>query len=100
MEYNSGTNTKKLKTKFGGQGSTDDFRNTTIAWAGGLLAKTGSLSDHPSKQQPRSRLLGPVQKQRATHMHRPICPEVQRFYKPKTTLQNAKRYGKDFKNRG
>ncbi|KAG8327103.1 hypothetical protein J6590_026437 [Homalodisca vitripennis] len=32
------------------------FRTTTNDWAGGLLARTGSLSGHPSKQQPRSTL--------------------------------------------
>ncbi|KAG8292105.1 hypothetical protein J6590_046925 [Homalodisca vitripennis] len=31
-----------------------DFRTTTNGRAGGLLAKTGLLSGHPSKQQPRS----------------------------------------------
>ncbi|KAG8331432.1 hypothetical protein J6590_042202 [Homalodisca vitripennis] len=34
-----------------------DFRTTTNGRAGGLLARTGSLSGHPSKQQPRSTLL-------------------------------------------
>ncbi|KAG8269589.1 hypothetical protein J6590_104414 [Homalodisca vitripennis] len=32
-------------------------RITTNGRAGGLLARTGSLSGHPSKQQPRSTLL-------------------------------------------
>ncbi|KAG8320295.1 hypothetical protein J6590_071546 [Homalodisca vitripennis] len=34
-----------------------DFRTTTNDRAGGLLARTGSLSGHPSKQQPHSALL-------------------------------------------
>ncbi|KAG8308205.1 hypothetical protein J6590_002291 [Homalodisca vitripennis] len=34
-----------------------DFRTTIHVRAGGLLARTGSLSGHPSKQQPRSTLL-------------------------------------------
>ncbi|KAG8278320.1 hypothetical protein J6590_023769 [Homalodisca vitripennis] len=33
---------------------------TTNGRAGGMLARTGSLSGHPSKQQPRSTLLDPV----------------------------------------
>ncbi|KAG8308910.1 hypothetical protein J6590_098384, partial [Homalodisca vitripennis] len=37
-----------------------DFPTTTNGRAGGLLARTGSLSGHPSKQQPRSTLLDPV----------------------------------------
>ncbi|KAG8252714.1 hypothetical protein J6590_051163 [Homalodisca vitripennis] len=37
-----------------------DFRTTTNCRAGGLLARPGSLSGHPSKQQPRSTLLDPV----------------------------------------
>ncbi|KAG8264690.1 hypothetical protein J6590_008625 [Homalodisca vitripennis] len=35
-------------------------RTTTNGRAGGLLARTGSLSGHPSKQQPCSTLLVPV----------------------------------------
>ncbi|KAG8319341.1 hypothetical protein J6590_093966 [Homalodisca vitripennis] len=38
----------------------DDFRTTTNGLAGGLLARTGSLSAHPFKQQPRSTILHPV----------------------------------------
>ncbi|KAG8320709.1 hypothetical protein J6590_062600 [Homalodisca vitripennis] len=34
-----------------------DFRTTTSGRAGGLLARTGSLSGHSSKQQPRSTLI-------------------------------------------
>ncbi|KAG8282636.1 hypothetical protein J6590_031886 [Homalodisca vitripennis] len=34
-----------------------DFRTTANDRAGGLLARTGSLSGHSSKQQPRSRFL-------------------------------------------
>ncbi|KAG8318280.1 hypothetical protein J6590_006593 [Homalodisca vitripennis] len=34
-----------------------DFRTTTNGRAGGLLARTGSLSGHSSKQQPRSTAL-------------------------------------------
>ncbi|KAG8255235.1 hypothetical protein J6590_065955 [Homalodisca vitripennis] len=34
-----------------------NFRTTTNGRAGGVLARTGSLSGHPSKQQPRSTLL-------------------------------------------
>ncbi|KAG8276778.1 hypothetical protein J6590_056935 [Homalodisca vitripennis] len=34
-----------------------DFRTTTNSRAGGLLARTRSLSGHLSKQQPRSTLL-------------------------------------------
>ncbi|KAG8331418.1 hypothetical protein J6590_042185 [Homalodisca vitripennis] len=40
--------------------SAGDFRTTTNGRANGLLARTGSLSGHPSKQQPRSALLDPV----------------------------------------
>ncbi|KAG8301456.1 hypothetical protein J6590_053529 [Homalodisca vitripennis] len=34
----------------------DDFQTTTNGRAGDLLARTGTLSGHPSKQQPRSTL--------------------------------------------
>ncbi|KAG8253331.1 hypothetical protein J6590_036853 [Homalodisca vitripennis] len=34
----------------------DYFRTTTTGRAGGVLARTGSLSGHPSKQQPRPTL--------------------------------------------
>ncbi|KAG8250028.1 hypothetical protein J6590_005423 [Homalodisca vitripennis] len=37
-----------------------DFRTTTIDQAGGLVARTESLSGHPPKQQPRSTLLDPI----------------------------------------
>ncbi|KAG8326052.1 hypothetical protein J6590_051384 [Homalodisca vitripennis] len=37
-----------------------DFRTTTNGRSGGLLARTGSLSGHPSEQQPRSTLLDPL----------------------------------------
>ncbi|KAG8278796.1 hypothetical protein J6590_011194 [Homalodisca vitripennis] len=36
------------------------FKTTSNGRAGGLLGRTGSLSGHPSKQQPRSTLLDPV----------------------------------------
>ncbi|KAG8258557.1 hypothetical protein J6590_029190 [Homalodisca vitripennis] len=36
-----------------------DFRTTTNGRAGRLLARTGSLTGHPSKQQPHSTLLNP-----------------------------------------
>ncbi|KAG8289271.1 hypothetical protein J6590_107951, partial [Homalodisca vitripennis] len=36
---------------------TCDFRTTTNGRAGGLLARKGLLSGHPSKQQPRLTLL-------------------------------------------
>ncbi|KAG8322343.1 PH domain leucine-rich repeat-containing protein phosphatase 2 [Homalodisca vitripennis] len=38
----------------------DNFRTTTNGRAGGLFARTGALSGHPSKQQSRSMLLHPV----------------------------------------
>ncbi|KAG8260397.1 hypothetical protein J6590_098032 [Homalodisca vitripennis] len=38
----------------GGAACCGDFRTTNNGRAGGLLARTGSLSGHPSKQQPRS----------------------------------------------
>ncbi|KAG8329438.1 hypothetical protein J6590_085976 [Homalodisca vitripennis] len=43
--------------KIGDQRLEDDFRTTTNGRAGGLLARTGPLSGHPSKQQPRSTVL-------------------------------------------
>ncbi|KAG8260128.1 hypothetical protein J6590_103806 [Homalodisca vitripennis] len=47
-------------TQPGDQRKNGDFRTTTKGRAGGLLARTGSLSGHPSKQQPRSTLLDPI----------------------------------------
>ncbi|KAG8284167.1 hypothetical protein J6590_003860 [Homalodisca vitripennis] len=44
-----------------------DFRTTTNGRAGGLLGRTGSLSGHPSKQQPRSMLLD--QEKPTCHLH-------------------------------
>ncbi|KAG8272605.1 hypothetical protein J6590_037899 [Homalodisca vitripennis] len=49
-----------LNTSLGDQRLKGDFRTTTNARPGGLFARTGSLSGHPSKQQPRSMLLDPV----------------------------------------
>ncbi|KAG8262445.1 hypothetical protein J6590_052090 [Homalodisca vitripennis] len=46
------SNTKPEDQRFKG-----DFRTTTNGRSGGLLARTRSFSDHPSKQQPRSTLL-------------------------------------------
>ncbi|KAG8337298.1 hypothetical protein J6590_026263 [Homalodisca vitripennis] len=43
--------------KSGDQRLKDDFRTTTNGRVGELLARTGSLSGHPSKQQPRLTLL-------------------------------------------
>ncbi|KAG8297673.1 hypothetical protein J6590_030182 [Homalodisca vitripennis] len=37
-----------------------NLRTTTNVRAGGLFARIGSLSGHPSKQQPRSTFLDPV----------------------------------------
>ncbi|KAG8299400.1 hypothetical protein J6590_102023 [Homalodisca vitripennis] len=48
----SGRGLSKLTNGFKG-----DIRTTTNSRAGGLLARTGSLSGHPSKQQPRSTML-------------------------------------------
>ncbi|KAG8272707.1 hypothetical protein J6590_036581 [Homalodisca vitripennis] len=46
-----------LKLNLRTNGLKDDFRITTKGRAGGLLARSGSLSGHSSKQQPRSTLL-------------------------------------------
>ncbi|KAG8286262.1 hypothetical protein J6590_063936 [Homalodisca vitripennis] len=46
-----------LTLNLGTKGLKGDFRTTTNGRADGLLARTGSLSGHPSKQQPRSTLL-------------------------------------------
>ncbi|KAG8299514.1 hypothetical protein J6590_099137 [Homalodisca vitripennis] len=50
---------KKPSLTPGDQRLKGDFRTTTNGQASGLLARTGSFSDHPSKQQPRSMLLDP-----------------------------------------
>ncbi|KAG8320212.1 hypothetical protein J6590_074013 [Homalodisca vitripennis] len=47
-------------TQPGEQRLKGDFRTTINGRAGGMLARTGSLSGHPSKQQLRSTLLDPV----------------------------------------
>ncbi|KAG8286728.1 hypothetical protein J6590_053685 [Homalodisca vitripennis] len=61
MSYSTKWRAKKPSlTQTGDQRLKGDFRTTTNDWAGGLLARTGSLSGYPSKQQPRSTLLDPV----------------------------------------
>ncbi|KAG8320372.1 hypothetical protein J6590_070658 [Homalodisca vitripennis] len=60
MSYSTRWRSKKPSlTQTGDQRLKGDFRTTTNDRAGGLLARTGSLSGHPSKQQPRSTLLDP-----------------------------------------
>ncbi|KAG8284647.1 hypothetical protein J6590_098470, partial [Homalodisca vitripennis] len=61
MSYSTTWRSKKPSlTQTGDQRLKGDFRTTTTNdRAGGLLARTGSLSGHPSKQQPRSTLLDP-----------------------------------------
>ncbi|KAG8302603.1 hypothetical protein J6590_028513, partial [Homalodisca vitripennis] len=49
-----------------------DFRTTTNGWAGGLLARTESLSIQPSKQQPRSTLVHLSCDNRRTHYTAPL----------------------------
>ncbi|KAG8327726.1 hypothetical protein J6590_012774 [Homalodisca vitripennis] len=48
---------KPSLTQPGNQRLKGNFRTTTNGRAGGLLARTGSPSGHPSKQHPRSTLL-------------------------------------------
>ncbi|KAG8306246.1 hypothetical protein J6590_051590 [Homalodisca vitripennis] len=49
----------RLRNLFGDQRLKGDFRTITNDRAGGLLARAGSLSGHPTKQHPRSMLLDP-----------------------------------------
>ncbi|KAG8318964.1 hypothetical protein J6590_101730, partial [Homalodisca vitripennis] len=46
-----------LTLNLGSNGLKDDFRTTTNGRADGLLARTGSLSGHPTQQQPQSTYL-------------------------------------------
>ncbi|KAG8295767.1 hypothetical protein J6590_073126 [Homalodisca vitripennis] len=56
-----------------------DFRTTTNGRVGGLLARTGSLSGHPSKQQPRSTLLDLFTNNALTDIssHQPVSPRLE-----------------------
>ncbi|KAG8316481.1 hypothetical protein J6590_049605 [Homalodisca vitripennis] len=65
-----------------------DFRTTTNGRAGGLLARTGSLSGHPAKQQPRSTLMIWLScDNRCTHYTAALAKESKVF-----TLKNSNRY--------
>ncbi|KAG8324901.1 hypothetical protein J6590_081037 [Homalodisca vitripennis] len=48
---------RRLAIRTSLMGDFNDFHTTTDARADGLLARTGSLRGHPSKQQPRSTML-------------------------------------------
>ncbi|KAG8267091.1 hypothetical protein J6590_059134 [Homalodisca vitripennis] len=70
---------KPSLTQTGHQRIKDDFRiTTTNGRGGGLLARTGSLSSHPSKQQPRSTLRCLIVLSRDNHCTRYTAPLASR----------------------